>query len=156
MFDMISKRVVFLDSDMIVMRNMDELMLLELPKDWIAAAHTCACNPYKSYFYPEDWYAARAPQCSLLNENTLTNKLSNLVPLPLVGIRPWKVLPAHHLRSSQTLLEHMGSSTPVYWSSRRPERSLQICPTTSPIIPTSRSSETKNFWRSTSNGNGSH
>ncbi|KAL4247900.1 Nucleotide-diphospho-sugar transferase, partial [Pleurotus pulmonarius] len=48
------ERAVFLDSDMIVMRNMDELMQLELPKDWIAAAHTCACNPYKSYFYPED------------------------------------------------------------------------------------------------------
>jgi alpha-N-acetylglucosamine transferase len=45
-----------LDSDMIVMRNMDELMEIELPADWIAAAHVCACNPRKLTHYPEDWW----------------------------------------------------------------------------------------------------
>jgi len=44
-----------LDSDMIVMRNMDELMGLDLPPDWIAAVHVCACNPRKLAHYPEDW-----------------------------------------------------------------------------------------------------
>jgi alpha-N-acetylglucosamine transferase len=50
-----TKRIVMLDSDMIVMRNMDELMDLELPKDWIAAAHACTCNPRRLPHYPADW-----------------------------------------------------------------------------------------------------
>lgn len=40
---------------MIVRRNMDELMDLELPDDWIASAHACACNPRKLKHYPVDW-----------------------------------------------------------------------------------------------------
>ena len=50
-----TQRIVLLDSDMIVMRNMDELMDLALPSDWIAAAHACACNPRKLAHYPPDW-----------------------------------------------------------------------------------------------------
>lgn len=33
------EKLVFLDADMLVQRNMDELMTLALPKDWIAANH---------------------------------------------------------------------------------------------------------------------
>ena len=44
-----------MDSDMIVMRNMDELMDIDLPNDWIAACHACACNPRKLKHYPADW-----------------------------------------------------------------------------------------------------
>lgn len=49
------QRVVMMDSDMIVMRNMDELMELDLPSDRISAAHACACNPRKLAHYPADW-----------------------------------------------------------------------------------------------------
>ncbi|KAK7463696.1 hypothetical protein VKT23_005635 [Stygiomarasmius scandens] len=49
------ERVVLLDSDMIVMKNMDELMDLPLKADEIAAAHVCACNPMKIPHYPADW-----------------------------------------------------------------------------------------------------
>lgn len=52
------QEVVLLDADMIVMANMDELFELQLPKDWIAAAHICACNPRKLLHYPSDWLAA--------------------------------------------------------------------------------------------------
>lgn len=45
-----------LDADMIVMRNMDHLLEMELEEDWIAAAHVCACNPRRLPHYPEDWY----------------------------------------------------------------------------------------------------
>ncbi|KAK4694997.1 hypothetical protein P7C70_g8639, partial [Phenoliferia sp. Uapishka_3] len=51
------ERVVMLDSDMLVVRNMDELMTMELGEDEIAAAHACACNPRKLAHYPKDWYA---------------------------------------------------------------------------------------------------
>jgi len=43
---------------MIVMKNMDELMDLVLPKNQIAAAHVCACNPRKLEHYPADWIPA--------------------------------------------------------------------------------------------------
>ena len=56
-------RVVQLDSDMLVLQNMDELM--ELPLDppekggngdrVFAASHACVCNPLKKPHYPKDW-----------------------------------------------------------------------------------------------------
>ncbi|KIY72844.1 glycosyltransferase family 8 protein [Cylindrobasidium torrendii FP15055 ss-10] len=48
-------RVVLLDADMVVKRNMDELMDIELQEGHIAAAHVCACNPRKLAHYPADW-----------------------------------------------------------------------------------------------------
>ncbi|GAB7366532.1 hypothetical protein MBLNU230_g8520t1 [Neophaeotheca triangularis] len=56
-------RVVQLDSDMLVLRNMDELM--EVPLDGaelagkgnrvFAASHACVCNPLGKKHYPADW-----------------------------------------------------------------------------------------------------
>ncbi|EEB93853.1 hypothetical protein MPER_07441 [Moniliophthora perniciosa FA553] len=54
------ERVVLLDADMIVLRNMDELLDLPLAGDEIAAAHACACNPRKLPHYPTDWYGIYA------------------------------------------------------------------------------------------------
>lgn len=61
-------RVVQLDADMLVRRNMDELMELELDppivsetgtqetsKRVFAASHACVCNPLKFPHYPKDW-----------------------------------------------------------------------------------------------------
>lgn len=60
------ERVVLLDGDILVRRNMDELMELELDsktaledgtgKRVFAAAHACACNPMKKPHYPANWY----------------------------------------------------------------------------------------------------
>jgi alpha-N-acetylglucosamine transferase len=58
-------RVVQLDSDMLVLQNMDELMEMELDgpelggkgKKVFAAGHACVCNPLKKPHYPKDWYA---------------------------------------------------------------------------------------------------
>jgi len=54
-------RVVLLDSDMIVRKNMDELMEIELRDGWIAAAHVCACNPRGLEHYPRDWVPENCP-----------------------------------------------------------------------------------------------
>lgn len=59
-------RVVQLDSDMLVLKNMDELMDIELdpPSSGgtgnrvFAASHACCCNPLKKPHYPRDWYVA--------------------------------------------------------------------------------------------------
>ncbi|KAK7064125.1 Galactinol synthase 2 [Favolaschia claudopus] len=48
-------RVVLLDSDMVVKKNMDDLMTRTLPPGGIAAVHVCACNPRKIPDYPADW-----------------------------------------------------------------------------------------------------
>ena len=56
-------RVVQLDSDMLVMKNMDELMDIELDSAdsdgkgnrVFAASHACVCNPLKKPHYPKDW-----------------------------------------------------------------------------------------------------
>lgn len=57
-------RIVQLDSDMLVLKNMDELMEMELDPPSMggeghrafAASHACVCNPLKKPHYPKDWY----------------------------------------------------------------------------------------------------
>lgn len=49
------ERVVFLDADMLVTQNMDELFELALADDEIAACHACRCNPNKIPSYPKSW-----------------------------------------------------------------------------------------------------
>lgn len=49
------ERVVFLDADMLVLRNMDELFTLDLGKHALAACHACRCNPNKIASYPASW-----------------------------------------------------------------------------------------------------
>ncbi len=51
-------RLVLLDADMLVVKNMDELMDLPLPPGWIAACHACRCNPNHIVSYPADWAPA--------------------------------------------------------------------------------------------------
>ncbi|EOD44223.1 Glycosyl transferase family 8 [Neofusicoccum parvum] len=56
-------RVVQLDADMLVLKNMDELMDLELDSPDLkgegqrvfAASHACVCNPLNKSHYPENW-----------------------------------------------------------------------------------------------------
>lgn len=57
------ERIVMLDSDMLVMKNMDELMDIPLDSPELggsgnrvfAASHACLCNPLKKSRYPADW-----------------------------------------------------------------------------------------------------
>ena len=58
------ERVVQLDSDMLVLQNMDELMEIQLDSSSdesdsgtrvFAASHACVCNPLKKPHYPKDW-----------------------------------------------------------------------------------------------------
>jgi alpha-N-acetylglucosamine transferase len=49
------ERLVVLDADMLVTRNMDELFDLALDEDEIAACHACRCNPNRIASYPASW-----------------------------------------------------------------------------------------------------
>ncbi|KAK1756352.1 glycosyltransferase family 8 protein [Echria macrotheca] len=61
------ERIVLLDSDMLVVDNMDELM--DLPLDdpqkqgnrVFAAAYSCLCNPLHKEHYPDDWTPENCP-----------------------------------------------------------------------------------------------
>ncbi|KAK2806651.1 hypothetical protein FQN51_006617 [Onygenales sp. PD_10] len=67
-------RVVQLDSDMLVLRNMDELMEMELDSPALkgegdrvfAASHACVCNPLKKPHYPKDWIPSN---CALTTQH---------------------------------------------------------------------------------------
>jgi alpha-N-acetylglucosamine transferase len=71
-------RVVQLDSDMLVLRNMDELMELELDPPSMAgkgnkvfaASHACVCNPLKKPHYPKDWYVVSGREVCATNSAT--------------------------------------------------------------------------------------
>jgi alpha-N-acetylglucosamine transferase len=55
-------RLILLDADMLVVKNMDELMDLDLGPNYVfAASHACLCNPLKKPHYPRDWVPENCP-----------------------------------------------------------------------------------------------
>ncbi|KAH7323652.1 nucleotide-diphospho-sugar transferase [Rhexocercosporidium sp. MPI-PUGE-AT-0058] len=68
------ERLVFLDADMLVFRNMDELFDMALPgRDWIAANHCCVCNLDKDEWAPEDWIRENCAYTGLAHPTCLAN-----------------------------------------------------------------------------------
>ena len=49
------ERVAFLDADMLVLQNMDELFTLDPGDNQLAACHACRCNPNQIASYPASW-----------------------------------------------------------------------------------------------------
>ncbi|EFW17624.1 hypothetical protein D8B26_000305 [Coccidioides posadasii str. Silveira] len=72
-------RVVQLDSDMLILQNMDELMDLELDSPALggtgtrvfAASHACVCNPLNKPHYPPDWTPAH---CAFTSQHNTPDK----------------------------------------------------------------------------------
>ncbi|KAG8859357.1 hypothetical protein FRB96_004572 [Tulasnella sp. 330] len=67
------ERVVLMDADMIVRKNIDDLMDLDLPDGHIAAAHVCACNPLKLKHYPSDWKPENCAHTPMVAPKCLTH-----------------------------------------------------------------------------------
>ncbi|CAL5866575.1 uncharacterized protein PFLUO_LOCUS784 [Penicillium psychrofluorescens] len=87
------ERVVLLDGDVLVRRNMDELMELELDdRDTLesgagtrvfAAAHACACNPLRKAHYPAHWI----PQnCAYTTQHSTPDIAQTSAPPPSAGV----------------------------------------------------------------------
>lgn len=52
------ERIAVLDGDMLVLKNMDELMDVPISDDGLAACHACVCNPRRLSYYPSTWYVS--------------------------------------------------------------------------------------------------
>ncbi|KAI1914342.1 hypothetical protein LOZ53_000320 [Ophidiomyces ophidiicola] len=84
-------RVVQLDSDMLVLRNMDELMDLELDDPTLggsgprvfAASHACVCNPLNKSHYPKEWSPAN---CAFTSQHGNPDKAQVEGASPAVGL----------------------------------------------------------------------
>ena len=84
-------RVVQMDSDMLVLRNMDELMEMELDspdmmgegKRVYAASHACACNPLKKPHYPKNWVPAN---CAFTTQHEKSDEAQHAGPPSTAGI----------------------------------------------------------------------
>ncbi|GBE77924.1 nucleotide-diphospho-sugar transferase [Sparassis latifolia] len=118
-------RLVMLDSDMIIMRNMDELMDLELPRDWIAAAHVCACNPRKLPHYPADWVPANCAHTSMVHPEALSSPptITESSPRPYTQLNSGTVVlhPSHELSEG---LKHFLSTSPLVPTFSFPDQDL--------------------------------
>ncbi|KAF4961983.1 hypothetical protein FSARC_9913 [Fusarium sarcochroum] len=89
------ERVVQLDSDMLVLRNMDELMDIELDPPSVAetgdkaisqrvfaAGHACVCNPLKKPHYPKDWVPEN---CAFTSQHSTPDVAQTEAADPSVG-----------------------------------------------------------------------
>lgn len=63
------KKIILLDTDMIIFKNFDELMDLKLSENnkVFAASHACLCNPFKKSHYPQNWHKLNCKH-TLLNQ----------------------------------------------------------------------------------------
>jgi len=86
------ERVVQLDSDMVALKNMDELMEMHLdPPDLggkgnrvFAASHACVCNPLKKPHYPNDWIPEN---CAFTTQHGNPDEAQVEGPPPTAGLR---------------------------------------------------------------------
>ncbi|KAL9064766.1 MAG: hypothetical protein Q9161_008655, partial [Pseudevernia consocians] len=71
---------VFLDADITIYKNMDEIFELELPADdWIAANQTCVCNLDHDSWAPKKWTRENCPYTPLQHPAALEK--ATLIPL---------------------------------------------------------------------------
>jgi len=85
------ERVVQLDSDMMCLKNMDELM--DIPLDdaekagkgdrVFAASHACVCNPLKKPHYPRDWMPEN---CAFTSQHGEPEKAQKEGAGPMAGL----------------------------------------------------------------------
>lgn len=71
---------VFLDADLIIYKNMDEIFDFELPADnWIAATQSCVCNLDHDSWAPKNWTRENCPYTPLRHPAALEK--ATLIPL---------------------------------------------------------------------------
>ena len=85
------KTCVFLDADITIYKNMDEIFDLILPSDdWIAANHACVCNLDHDSWAPEEWKRDNCPYTPLRHPTAL--KEATPVPASAAPPDPYALL----------------------------------------------------------------
>ncbi|KAF8922425.1 nucleotide-diphospho-sugar transferase [Mucidula mucida] len=113
-FEMVDyDRVVLLDADMIVMKNMDELMDLDLPKGHIAAAHVCACNPRKLPHYPADWIPANCAHSAVPTPTSPPPAWSEGKPRPYSQLNSGLVVLDPSMEVAEAIITRLSTSDQV-------------------------------------------
>ncbi|KAK5175971.1 hypothetical protein LTR44_011467 [Exophiala sp. CCFEE 6388] len=86
-------RVGFLDADMAVFNNPDELLESKLPgRDWLGANHACVCNLDHDSWAPTEWHKGNCAYTPLNNPDEVAEPMTT-------GSRP-----TYHLLNSGMLL----------------------------------------------------
>ncbi|KAL8687526.1 MAG: hypothetical protein Q9218_006328 [Villophora microphyllina] len=99
--------LVFLDADLTVYRNMDEVFEIRLPgKDWIGANHACVCNLDRDPWAPDNWKEENCAYTPLSHPSSLTKA----TPVPASAAPP----DTYALLNSGFFLYH---PLPEIWSS---------------------------------------
>jgi lipopolysaccharide biosynthesis glycosyltransferase len=78
--------ICFLDADIMIFRNMDDIFDVPLPSsDWIAAHHACICNVDRDPWAPKDWTPENCPTTSVSHPEALLANIPNTIAQ---GARP--------------------------------------------------------------------
>jgi inositol 3-alpha-galactosyltransferase len=74
-------RAVFLDADMAIFKNPDDLFESHLPGiDWLGANHACVCNLDHDSWAPPEWHKGNCPYTPLNGPDEVAHKDANSRP----------------------------------------------------------------------------
>ncbi|KAF5312565.1 hypothetical protein D9619_003165 [Psilocybe cf. subviscida] len=104
------KRVVLLDSDMIILKNMDDLMNIDLLPDHIAAAHVCCCNPRGYAHYPADWIPPHCAYTAVANPTSPPPASTKNSPRPYFQLNSGTVVLNPSLTLAREIVEFLKTS----------------------------------------------
>lgn len=70
--------ICFLDADIMIFRNMDDIFDIDLPEhDWIAAHHACICNIDHDPWAPKEWKKENCALTPLAHPEALKGNIPN-------------------------------------------------------------------------------
>lgn len=69
-------RACFLDADMAVFQNPDDVFDTDMPRDWIASTHACVCCPDPNNWAPPAWQKGNCAYTTLTKPNHVANDTS--------------------------------------------------------------------------------
>ncbi|KAJ3510542.1 hypothetical protein NLJ89_g4619 [Agrocybe chaxingu] len=100
-------RIVLLDSDMIVLKNMDELMLLDIPNEHIAAVHVCACNPRRMSHYPKDWRPDNCAHTAVKHPTEPPPSITENSPRPYTQLNSGTVVLSPSMKLAADVMQYL-------------------------------------------------
>ncbi|KAH8823997.1 glycosyltransferase family 8 protein [Flagelloscypha sp. PMI_526] len=106
-------KIVLLDSDMLVRKNIDDLFARThpLPADWIAATHVCACNPLRINTYPIDWIPENCAHTAVRTPLDEPPMYSSAGPRPYTQLNTGLVVLTPNKALAEDIIDYLESVT---------------------------------------------